>query len=499
MKRKPYSEFVAIDTTPLFVEKTGQRAEAHLLWGDGVRRLGSTGSGRVEVQARGRTGWVDEAALGEKSLLEVYFIDVGQGDGVLIKTPDFRHIMIDGGNPRDRQNTGKNAADFIDWKFAKDYGRRTIELDAMIASHNDLDHYGGVADLLDVEQEEELDATNLTVEAFYHAGLSWWQGGNGRSLGQTIAQNGRRYYVQLLDDRISAENATAIAGSGPKLHGSWRNFIEKVLQARRSDGGLTSFTRLSHKTGYLAGFEPGNRAPIVRVLGPVEIDISGKPSLPKFKSDSTTTNGNSILLRIDYGRTRMLLTGDLNTESQNLLLEKFAGERLEFQCDVAKGCHHGSDDVSFAFLQAMGAAATIISSGDAEGHDHPRPRIVAASGATGHLTVEENQILTPLVYSTELARSISLGSPATLFYKDENSEERVLEGDRLSSARMDYLERLPGAIKPRRRQRRLTGTCLVAGLIYGLVNVRTDGEKILTATLNEGNADWSVRTFKSRF
>ena len=119
-------------------------------------------------------------------------------------------------------------------------------------------------------------------------------------------------------------------------------------------------------------------------------------------------------MRLDFGAVRILLTGDLNKASQSALLQDYEGRRLEFKCDVAKGCHHGSDDVSFSFLQAMEPAATIISSGDGEGHDHPRPRIVAASGVTGHLTVEDDEIRTPLVYSTELARSYQLGDPLAI-------------------------------------------------------------------------------------
>jgi beta-lactamase superfamily II metal-dependent hydrolase len=494
MKRKPFNEFVAADFTPLHVESTGSKAQGHLLWGDGVKRLGGSKNGRVEVKARGKTGWVKKEDLGGQSLLEVYFIDVGQGDGVLIKTPDFRHIMIDGGNPRDKQNTGKNAADFVDWKFVKDYGRKAIELDAMIASHNDLDHYGGLADLLDAAQEQELDAEGISIEAFYHAGLSWWDDGGTRSLGKTASANGRKYYVQLLGDRASAEAAVASGGRGAKLQGAWGSFIEKVVAAKTADGSATPFTRLGHGSGHLPGFGPAQGMPDIRVLGPVEEEISGKPALPKFASDSTTTNGNSILLRLNYGRARILLTGDLNTESQNELLKAFTGDRLQFQCDVAKGCHHGSEDVSFAFLQAMAAGVTVISSGDAEGHDHPRPRIVAASGATGHLTVQDDEIITPLVYSTELARSVSLGSPVSL-----SVDGQTFGRDKLAAAKLEYQERLPGSLRPRKGERELKGACIVAGLIYGLVNVRTDGDTILTATLNEGKGTWTVKKFKSRF
>ena len=112
--------------------------------------------------------------IGDESLLEVYFIDVGQGDGVLIRTPDDRHILIDGGFKPASQPTGKNTTDFVDWKFAKDYGLEHIDLDVMMASHNDADHYGGLADLLDVSQIDQLDAREVRVEALYHAGMAWW-------------------------------------------------------------------------------------------------------------------------------------------------------------------------------------------------------------------------------------------------------------------------------------------------------------------------------------
>lgn len=498
MRNKPYSEFVSAHSTPYYVSASEDETQGALLWGDGVRRLDSRRSnGRVAVKARGKTGWVSEDALGGESLLEVYFIDVGQGDGVLIKTPDFRHIMIDGGNPRLRQITGKNSADFVDWKFVKDYGRRTIELDAMIASHNDLDHYGGLADLLDAAQQQELDAKSVTLEAFFHAGLSWWKRNGKRSLGQTVQGGRMKYYIDLLSDRASAEAATS-DDAEPRLQGDWAAFISKVLTAKTSHNDPTPFERLSHSTEYLPGFGPDDGPVAVRVLGPVEAEVDGAPALPKFSGDdSISTNGNSVLLRLDYGQARIMLTGDLNMESQRLLLETYTGNRLEFQCDVAKGCHHGSEDVSVEFLKAMRAAATVISSGDAEGHDHPRPRIVAASGATGYLHVEEDKIVTPLVYSTELARSTSLGTPVSLHIP--GASPKTVDGDAIHEVEVTYSERLPGAIKPREGKRTLDGACVVAGLIYGLVNMRTDGETILLATLNEGKGSWTVKTFKSRF
>ena len=41
--------------------------------------------------------------------------------------------------------------------------------------------------------------------------------------------------------------------------------------------------------------------------------------------------------------------------------------------------------------------------------------------------------------------------------------------------------------------------CDVDGVVYGLVNVRTDGRRILCATLNEKKSKWDYETFESRF
>ena len=491
-----FDDYVRVDTTPLYKNSSDSSKVCHLLWGDGVRFSGSAGSGsRRRVTARGgRQGFVTKSALGGKSLLEFYFIDVGQGDGILIKTPAFRHLMMDGGFPRSYQDTRKNAADFVDWKFVKDYGKTTIELDAMLASHCDADHYGGLDDLLDVAQKVELDAKGVSVEAFFHAGLSWWKKEGGEFLGQVTTDGGKEFWTQLLADRSHAKSVTG-GGSGDKLHGWWHNFIETVVNTMSRSGQPTPIKRLSNVDQFVPGFEPNSDSePTIRVLGPVEFDVAGQPALRRFPGGtSKNTNGVSLLLRVDYGRTRVLLTGDLNKASQHALLEDYAGQRTQFLCDVAKACHHGSEDVSYQFLQAMQPAATVISSGDNEGHDHPRPSIIAASASTGHLQLDDDDLLTPLVYSTELARSIDLGNPEKLVTKDASGTvTNTISGGDLDRATLHIT-------KAKKKEVNLGTARVVGGLIYGLVNVRTDGDQIMCATLDEGEDDWRIKTFRSRF
>lgn len=493
--------YVSEDTTPLYERETGNKKRLELLWGDHVTidgKLSGNASGRVKVKARGKDGYVNAAALGKESLLEIYFIDVGQGDGILIRTPDDRHIMIDGGYTRSKQPTGKNAADFVDWKFFKDYGLDHIHLDAMLASHNDADHYGGLWDLLNVNATDELDAKNVTVDAFYHAGVAWWiNSKNGeRWLGEVTPDND--YMIQLMGNR-SAVLAALKDNADPRLQGEWALFMSAVAHTRTKAGKNTPIARLSHVNGYVPGFSGTGGDISIKVLAPVEFKVNGRPTLHNYSSTaSKNTNGNSLLLRLDYKRSRILLTGDLNASSQRALLEDYAGERIEFESDVTKACHHGSDEVSYEFLSAIRPAATVISSGDCEGHDHPRPGIVAASATTGYLQIAKDAIVTPLIYSTELARSITLGKPNKLTMTDSVTGQSI-ETEALGTIKVEAKVVKAGDLNPTTIKKTLGNSYMVTGLIYGLVNVRTDGEKILCATMNEKDNSWQIKTFTSRF
>jgi beta-lactamase superfamily II metal-dependent hydrolase len=492
-------DYIKEEKIGVYDAASGGKKLIELLWGDRVSVLTASGS-RRKVKARGVTGYVDADALGGESLLELYFIDVGQGDGVLIRTPDHRHILVDGGFRRKGQPTNKNAADFVDWKFRKDYGKTKISLDAMIISHCDADHYGGLWDLLsnDPAAKAELDCSSVEIGAFYHAGVGWWQKpGGGRWLGPSKTDSsGDNFLTQLMEDRASAGAALA-GGAGPKLQGQWAEFIQSV-----HDTGAP-MQRLSHLDEYVPGFTPADSDVALRVLAPVEFELDGKSALRNLGNDSQNTNGNSIMLRVDYGQARIMLTGDLNANAQDGLLEDYAGSRVELLCDVAKACHHGSEDVSFEFLQALYPACTIISSGDSEGHGHPRPSIVAASGITGFKEITNDRVVTPLVYSTEIARSIQLGRitkiTAPEFSLSDGSKEDVELNAASHLAMIEYEKTEAGALQPQTRDRPLKGSYTVAGVVYGLVNVRTDGKKILCATRDETSATFAVKTFNSRF
>lgn len=69
--------------------------------------------------------------------LEVYFLDVGQGDAIFITAPNGNQILIDGGPNKQVLRELSKAMPFYD---------RTIDM--VVESHPDSDHIGGLVDVL---------------------------------------------------------------------------------------------------------------------------------------------------------------------------------------------------------------------------------------------------------------------------------------------------------------------------------------------------------------
>ncbi|MBW2586488.1 MAG: DNA internalization-related competence protein ComEC/Rec2 [Deltaproteobacteria bacterium] len=85
-------------------------------------------------------------------------------------------------------------------------------------------------------------------------------------------------------------------------------------------------------------------------------------------------NDNSIAIRLAFGQHSFLLTGDLERESEGLLL---AAGRIR-PADVLKVGHHGSrTSTSQPFLLAVRPSLAVISSGAGNRYGHPSPEVVA--------------------------------------------------------------------------------------------------------------------------
>ncbi|WP_188456828.1 ComEC/Rec2 family competence protein [Virgibacillus oceani] len=83
--------------------------------------------------------------------MKVHFIDVGQGDSILIETPNDKTILIDGGPPK----SGKLVVEFLKKHHVKN-------IDLLIATHPDIDHIGGlVAVMKSIDVDRIIDSGKL--------------------------------------------------------------------------------------------------------------------------------------------------------------------------------------------------------------------------------------------------------------------------------------------------------------------------------------------------
>jgi len=134
-----------------------------------------------------------------------------------------------------------------------------------------------------------------------------------------------RLFVALLGDRASVADACADAPSGDiEARGWWKDFLTALLEQKTADGSPTPIERLSHETGFLPGFGPGDGTDVrIEVLAPVTKEVDGVPALEDVGDEGYNKNGHSVVLRLDYGERRVLLTGDLNEKSQEVILEHY--------------------------------------------------------------------------------------------------------------------------------------------------------------------------------
>ena len=476
-----------------------------LIWGDPLHLTGRVEGDQTEVRARDarQPGWIPSDFITDDGLLEFYIIDVGQGDGVLIRTPDDKWHVIDAGVTNEKQMTKKGAANFIRWKFLRDLQLPDARLTSVVVSHPDSDHYGGLINLLTGDLADTRPTFVVEVETFYHCGMGRFDGSaplgrieEGRTIAAPIDGFGvsekANFIVDLLGDKASfaapfapfTEEFTLLANAV---------LADNVLSVSRlgiEEGGSEWFPGYAPADGVTG---PGGAALTVRILGPLIESFTtstgeARKGLRSLGGDSITRNGHSIVLRFDYGAARILMTGDLNTKSQRLLLSRIPAE--EFAVDVMKGCHHGAEDIDMRFLKAAAARATVLSSGDNEDYAHPRPVIMGASAFYGRaILTTEGEHYPPLVYSTELARSVKLK------YADRVQVDH--DGDPHTARKPFPVDQSRIRAEGESEFRYFGRTPIATDLIYGLVNVRTDGRRILCATMEEKGSAFDIKVFEA--
>ncbi len=373
----------------------------HVLLGTRLDVISETDNAyQVDARGRGKSGWVKKEDVRDKPVLKIFFVDVGQGDGAIVESPE-GVVLVDGG-------PSTNFYKFLKYRYRrilKEEGK--VNIKAIIMSHPDWDHFNGLTAVIKDKR--------FHIGHIYHNGIIRYDGkppGRQTEMGKTTKRtiNGKNRTV-LIETYNTLANAKKLIDGG-FLMSSFRKFWQAAIDAK-AEGRLKGAKCLTIHDQTISGFDNDPKDGLrIEILGPVPVGGKGEKleyvTFPDAEgiagdnpgtSDSHTINGHSLVLKLFYGKHSILMGGDLNIPAELHLLEHY-GKDNPFRVDVAKACHHGSSDYLIDYLKKVRPIANVISSGDNKSFDHPMSDAVGAS-------CRHTRGNHPLFFSTELARANS--------------------------------------------------------------------------------------------
>lgn len=277
------------------------------------------------------------------SKVQMIFCDVGQGDATLIQY-GFTQLLIDGGKDDSVLKCLDRHMPFWD---------RNIEM--LVVTHPDYDHYGGVEGVLD------------------------------------------RYRVE----------SVAISPTSKKSADYDR--FKKVLQAKQSSG-VYVFSPVSQQVVLKKGDLQ------VKVIWPIESLLQteenhNNSSEPILWDKILAGNGAewdpndlSIALLLEYKKIKAFFAGDIEQKAELALSQ----QGLMVDVDILKVAHHGSKTSSTPeLLQVLRPEISVVSAGKNNSYGHPDKNVLSR--------LEQSSVTEP--YRTDLEGDIALESDGYLIWK----------------------------------------------------------------------------------
>ncbi|MBS9463108.1 hypothetical protein KIM67_11860 [Flagellimonas sp. 389] len=465
--------FAGFPDAKILENETSSKWIQHLLFGDYITVMDTEiVNDRVLVNSRNKTGWIPVENIQKERVLEVNFIDIGQGDGCHMVTPDDEHYLIDAGK-------GDNMYRYLYWRFNLDKNETLPFKFKAIVSHPDNDHYLGFTEIF----EEEA----LQFDTIYHSGIVQ------RPIDNTKGWNTQIGKVEELsdgEDYLSSLEFTdaamkSILNDPGNSSGSGSQY-PKTMALALEQADQPAYVALNNGTGFLLGNGSDTEFSL-EVIAPIIDQKDGKQVVPFLGSNGKTKNGHSVLLMLQYKKLRVMLGGDINEEAGTYINNKLGtNAKAVLRADIAKACHHGSHLFSYEFLENINALGTVISSGDDENYSHPRADTLGALGKTGYSKK-------PLIFSTELARSNKDFNTTTI-------PELVKKYQLWEIAKVaydDFKEDFVDTPTNRSVLEELKGTMVEAYkeinsylTRYGMISLRSDGKQMVMAQKLEKDAHW---------
>lgn len=272
----------------------------------------------------------------------VTFLDVGQGDGIVVETGQGAYLFDCGSTSR------KNIGEYVLKPYLKSRGTRSLR--GVFVSHPDEDHINGVIELL----ENGADWGIVVEQLFLPA----------------IAEGKRTESFATL---LAAAEVAEVPVSYIKCGDEIRDSQLRLLCLHPEENTTLADANAYSECFYVEVFAKKMKQEAIddRKAN----DASGGSAIEgSGENGSFAGNSERKDFRVNDGKINILLTGDVEGEGERQLMQELQEQRGQraFRVDILKVAHHGSGySTGTEFLAAASPATAIISCGRNNSYGHP--------------------------------------------------------------------------------------------------------------------------------
>ena len=272
----------------------------------------------------------------------VTFLDVGQGDGIVVETGQGAYLFDCGSTSR------KNIGEYVLKPYLKSRGTRSLR--GVFVSHPDEDHMNGVIELL----ENGADWGIVVEQLFLPA----------------IAEGKRTESFATL---LAAAEVAEVPVSYIKCGDEIRDSQLRLLCLHPEENTTLADANAYSECFYVEVFAKKMKQ---EAIDDRKANDASGGSAMEGSGENGSFAGNSERkdFRVNDGKINILLTGDVEGEGERQLMQELQEQRGQraFRVDILKVAHHGSGySTGTEFLAAASPATAIISCGRNNSYGHP--------------------------------------------------------------------------------------------------------------------------------
>ncbi len=327
----------------------------------------------------------------DEDTLRVHFIDIGGGLAVLIETPGGKHMLIDG---------GKKGTDDYETYIDHFVDYQNEPIDYLVVTHADDDHFHNMT----------------TIIEYFNVGEYWNTGYTSKKLMKL-----KRW------PKFVNETLPALIAAGAEDWSPIGDFVQAGELETIDDNGTAD----------------EDDDVVIQYLNVDQQPPSVDPDSGRSFSESQQRNNASLVIKVIFGNTSFLFTGDINgremgdsnsnaidSEEKELLDRHNQNEDVfSLKATVLQVAHHGSDGSNSApFLAAVDPEWAVVPAGNAHGHP-TKPamtRLKAAVNPDSHILRTDESGSESFASNGNDNTSDPTGDDNLVFVVDEDGIDKIL-------------------------------------------------------------------------